>query len=313
MNFYNEIKLHSDEEISKLVESKIKELENNSVDEEIIDFIGYNIDYKFSKHELEKKDGIKKFNLDISCFYPGYIREGVKVIYGIYYDTLGNASNNGQYYYVDTHDYITDFCKCIAKEDIVNEHELFQCILEFLKKYYGYIEKRDRKDMFKLLRDNNDNNIAPFNEHGLSWFRGMGNALCTEYSIMAQNILSVFDIDSYLVIGEEQVGKNDGEGHAFNFVSLKDRDFLVDFSNFVKVYDIDFSLLGITPFVGEIDKLNQDFVSRFVDDGEHLSFEDYNYLVVGDVLAKIFFDRKRKYYISSEVKPIKEIGYVKKK
>lgn len=313
MDFYNELKKLSDEDITKLVEYRIKYLEDIATLENARDYVGYNIDHRFSKHELENNGGTNKFDLDMVCFYPGYIKEGVKVIYGIFYDTSGNASNNGHYYYIDTHDYITEFCKMIVKEDIVNEQELFQCILEYLKNYYGYFEKIDRGEMFKLLRDNNDNNIGPKNEHGLSWFKGMGNALCTEYSIMAQNILSVFGINSYLVIGEEKVGKGAGEGHAFNLLSLDDNDILIDFSNYVKIYDIDFSLLGIVPFIGEIDELNQDFVDRFLGDEKHLVFEDYNYLVIGDVVAKIAYDRNRDYYFSSEVRPIRETKYVKKK
>ena len=213
MDFYNELINLSDFEIDYLVEQRVKYLDDGKTSEN--DFIGYKADNNTIKKEVETTESGRSYGIEMRCFHSGYIKENTKIIYGMIYDGDGNISNDGNYYYIDNHDYIKDFCKYISKIEISNEYELFEYLLDFLKEYFGFFEQIGRSEMFKLLVDNYGKNINPINEHGLSWFKGKGNALCTEYSIMAQNILSFFGIDSFLVIGTIKTGdeKSSGQLH----------------------------------------------------------------------------------------------------
>ena len=314
MKFYNELLKLSDTEIEELVEYRIEYLEENS---DIKDYIGFNIEDNYKKVELETKDNIARFDVSARCFVPGYIKNGTKIVYGISYDNEGNVGNNGSYYYLDTHDYITDFCKYIKNYEIDNIYDLFDYILEFLMNYYGLFEKISRESMFKMLVDNNGKNIKPMNEHGLSWFKGKGNALCTEYSIMAQNILSVFGIQTYLLIGKEKGEKNIPGEHAFNIISIDDsespKSMLVDFSNYVKIYAYNFEVLGYSPFIGYIDNLDQAFVDSFLNYKEILEFNEHFYYVINDRILKMGVDQKRQYYVDNTIELDNNISKCKKK
>ena len=304
MDFYNELINLSDNEIDTLVEERINELDDRNTTED--DFIGYEADNNIIKKEIKYNESGKSYGIDMKCFYSGYIKENTKIVYGMIYDGEGNISNNGSYYYIDTHEYINDFCKYISKIEVSNEYELFEYLIDFLKEYFGYFEKISRNEMFKLIVDNYGRNITPINEHGLSWFKGKGNALCTEYSIMAQNILNVFGIESYLVIGTIKTGNGKPEGHAYNLLKIfneagHEKNLLIDFCNHVNTYDINFKLIAPSPFIEELQYLDQEFINELVNNRKHLIFGDYNYMIVGNTLTKLSYDRNRDYYISGDI------------
>lgn len=301
MDFYNELIYLSDEEIDCLVEKKVEELDDGITRDD--EYIGYKANNNYTQHEIEENGN---YFVETKCFYSGYISENTKIIFGMTCDTEGRVSNRGDYYYLDNHEYINKFCKYISKFDISNEYELFEYLLDFLKEYFGCIEQIDRSEMFKLIVDNNGNSIKPLNEHGLSWFKGKGNAMCSDYSVVAQNILSIFGIESYFVMGVIKIGDKKPGGHAFNLLKIYDKEgneknLLVDFFNHVKTYDIDFKYIAPSPFIGELEIIDQEFVDEFVLDEKHLTFEDYNYMVIGNTLARIAYDRNRDYYIGSEI------------
>lgn len=313
MDFYNKIVDLDKQTRKSYVSYMIEYLEDSSHD---YDYIGFGVDNNKEKHNLNINGSQKYFDLDMRCFIPGYIRKNTKINYGFSYDHDGNASNDGNYYYIDTHDYIYEFCDFVSNYEVSNIYELFDYILEFLKNYFGVFKKRSRGDMFKMLVDNNCNNISPLNEHGLSWFKGMGNALCTEYSIMAQNILSVFGIETYLMIGMEKSDRDDGQQHAFNIVSFDGNDkrtnILVDFCNHVRVLNYDFSILGNSPFIGELEKFDQEFVDGFISNDYDLIFDDYDYYVLDSLMVKISYGNHR-FYSSNKVINGDEVCYCKKK
>ena len=293
MNFYNELINLTDDEIEQLVRYKIDMLEPTSEET----FIGYDIDYNFNKAESKDVNGTTVFDVNIRCFYPGYISKGKKIIFGMFYDREGNVSNNGCYYYMDTDDYIVDFCKYIKQFSIESEAELFEYILDFLRDHYGYIPVNSREEMFRMIVNSKEKNEKPINEHGISWFKGRGNALCTEYSIMAQNILSIFDISSYLVIGSLKIDAKKKELHAYNIISTNNNVLLIDFSNYVKVFDHDFNKLAVSPFIGELDdiELDEDFVDNYILNQKPMIFENYDYYIINNTLVRISLEDKRTY------------------
>ena len=302
MDFYDEIINYTKEEARKITNDRINYLEDNSFESNII---GYHIGGKFSKQDLEEKEGKTIFDLDVSCFYPGYIKKGTKIVYGLFYDSLGNASNNGQYYYIDSDNYIYDFVEFIIDKEVINETDLFGYILDFLKEYLGIIEIISREDMFKPILDNKGINIESKN-HKLSCFKGKGNAMCTEYSIMAQNILSVFGIDSYLLIGTQKFDDEEKEWHAFNLVSYRDENdkevsLLVDFTNHIVIFDQKFNIIAMNPYTKPIDKINQELVNDLMNNNKHLILENYNYFVLGNSIFETTDGKKRDYCLDNSV------------
>ena len=305
MNFYNEIKNLDSLHLKEKVRLRIEEEEKLSFDvDDNVSTIGYLLDYNPKDFHIDK-NFISQFGVDIRCFYSGYIHRGMKFVYGLSYDGLGIVSNDGRYYYLDTDQYIYDFCEFIHDKDIVNEFELFDYLLEFIRDYFGVIKDVDRDKMFQMIR-RGDNRIYydPISEHQFSWFHKAGNAMCSEYALIVQNVLSVFGMDSYFVIGREKTGNEASDSHAFNLVSFVEEDTeeevhaLIDFANYVNVFDVHFHCVGESPYIGYLDKLDEEFVQGIVQGKNHLIYQDYAYLIVGDELVQIGYGRDRDYYVS---------------
>lgn len=312
MNFYEQIKDLSREDLQEKVKRRISYLEKKSKKENPeYNVLGYHVDYNPRSYEIS--NNTSTISLEMRCFYNDYIRKGTKMVYGLFYNNEGKAGNLGSYYYVDDDSYIYDFCEFIQDKDIINEYELFDYILEYLRSYFGFIKKIDRNEMFQMLYKGENSYYPPVKEHSIKDFKGKGNAMCSEYAIMAQNLLRVFGFESYFVVGNEKVTGQTPESHAFNLITFKESETgkvkhaLIDFSNFVKVFDMNYHVIGESPFIGYLDYLDEEFVQSLVAGEEHLIFEDYSYFVMTDVLAKLGYDRERDYYIDNEITPDKEV------
>ncbi len=309
MDFLEEIKKLSDDELEKVIDEKIKVLEKESLElNPDSNIIGYHLNYNPDDYRIMNFDDEElTFGFDVSCFTSGYIRKGCRMVYGFCYDDLGIVSNNGSYYDIDTEDYVYDFCKYIKDKDISSEYELFDYILDYIKNYIGHIKNIDRDEMFKMIWRGYRTYYPPENEHAFSWFRGQGNGMCTEYSLMAQNILELFDIDSSLIIGKVNTDDEDEEFHAFNIISFVDKEtneeieLLIDFANCVEVYDLNFNNIGYSPYIMDLTDLSDEEIDDFIYNGKHLTCDDFDYLVFGDSFVQISYDRERDYYIPNDI------------
>ena len=309
MEILKKIEKLSDLKLNKYVEDRIDYLEEESLKyNPNIDTIGFKLDYNPTDYHLLDKEDIKSFEIKVRCFYSGYIPKGIRIVYGMEYHDGMIASNNGNYYYVDDDNYIKDFCKFIKDKEVVDEFELFDYILEFIRNYFGNIRKLPERDsMNRLILEKDNYFYKPVNEHSFSSFEKKGNAMCTEYSLMAQNIMSFFDIESYYVIGKEEDKINGVENHAFNLINFnkkdtnEERNYLIDFTTPVKVYNENFEELGKSPFMGKLERLDQEFVNDLLTNDTHMSFKSYAYYILGNTLLKISGDIKREYYIDSKL------------
>ena len=263
MEVVRKIEQLKEEELHDYIEKRIETLEEESIKfNPNIDTIGFKLDYNPTDYHLLDKENQKTFEITVRCFYSGYISKGIRIVYGMEYHDGRIASNNGNYYYIDDDQYIYDFCKLIKEKEIVDEYELFDYILEFIENYFSPIKRLpERDDMHKLILEKDYYFYKPQEEHTFSSFKKRGNAMCTEYALMAQNLMSFFGIESYYVIGKEEDKLNGVENHAFNFICFnqentkEDRNFLIDYSTPVKIYDMNYNEIGKSPFMGRMEKL----------------------------------------------------------
>ena len=288
MDFYNAIKELNDEELEETVKKLIHELEEVSNDiNNNLDTIGFVIDAN-PEVPIFKNDS-EKIRSRLSCnfLYSGYIPLGTRVVYGVKCFSQKGFHHGGCYYYMDDDSYILDFCKYIKTKDVKSDYHFFQYVLSFLNDYFGYLGNVSADNMLELLRDKNGIHYEPYYEHGISWFHKAGNAECSEYSAMANNILNVFGYFSSIVIGNESL---DGEksDHAYNIVSFVEDDTeevvnsLMDFSNPVWLYDMNFKPISKAPFIIDIEDYSQEFRENFARGEEGISSFDYCYLKLGD-------------------------------
>lgn len=305
MNFYEELKTMTDEEIKKRLSYDISSLENISkINNENLGILGYDASYNPTDFDILNKNTDEWVDVNFSCFYSGYVPKGVRVVYGLSTKTNGIYSNEGMYYIVDDDSYIYDFCKFIKDKEISTEGDFFEYVLWFLKKYFGVFKENNRDEMFKMILKNNLVFLDPVQEHKLSSFRNKGNAMCSEYSIMANNILSVFGFDSYVIMGQEKDDKG-AFGHAFNFVSYTNKmynriNILMDFSNSINIYDAKFHKIGDAPYILELEDLNGEFVDDFVMNEKHIIAPDYGIMIMRNDPIELVLKSQRDYYVRKD-------------
>lgn len=302
MNYYQEIQQLSPKQMQEYISMRIEELEFNSRaiqnDETII---GYELDYNLT-NQLD--DG-NNLIIDVHNFYGGYIPKGTKIVYGLYYNFKkdGLAGNDGKYYYIDTDDYIYAFCKMIQDKEIESEFELFYYLQDFLKKYFGLLVTIDREDMFSMIYQSDKTFFKPTKEHGLSWFKGKGNAMCTEYAVVVQNILSFFGFDCYMMIGKEKIKGESEEYHAFNFISYQEQDSLeeinalIDFATPVAIYNYNLEYVGEFPFLGFLENLDEELINQINSSQKILRFQEHCYIAASEDVYQQFYQNERKYYV----------------
>ena len=303
MEFYYELMNTNEEHREDLIRKRIDEKEEIARSYQK-DVIGYRVGEQ-SGYCLDP-DG-KSVCVNVRCFHQGFIPTNCKIVYGAHFKSDGFASNRGNYYYLDNHDYIKEFCRFVTKYELNDEFDFFDTVLVFLRDYFGMIPSQDREKMFQLMVDSKGEYLSPNNEHTMDWFRGNGNAMCTEYSVMAQNIMSFFGFESYVVIGQEKTDGYKEESHAFNIVSfygegdIEPTHMILDYSGFVNVYDLKFHKIAESPYIGYLENLDDDLLEDILLNEKHLVYDDYNYMVVGDRVFHLAFDRKRDYYVSNTI------------
>ena len=112
--------------------------------------------------------------------------------------------------------------------------------------------------------------------------------MCTERSAVAQQILSLFGIDTYYCMGcVEKNGKQ--EAHCFNVTKGKDGYILLDYSIPAAKFNENGQLTGYNPFLGRMS--DSDF-EEFKNNKSIKSFDDYR-----QVNGKVEVTGKRSYVV----------------
>lgn len=310
MEFLDLIKNCSDEELENIVKERINYLEEYYNSD--LDNIGYQVDYNPSNYSYSDNDF---YDYGVLCVYRGYIPKNTRITYGVTNDvSKGLVYNEGCYYYLDDDSYIIDFCKFIRNANVLDEYDLFDYTLLFLEKYFGYFKDINRSDMFKMIYNEDGLYFDPINEHKFSSFKKKGNAVCSEYAVASQNILSVFGFDMYMVVGTEGTTKQNSESHAFNLISFIEEETsnvvnaLIDFSNNSLVMSIKLEKICRSPFIGYIDCIDSEFIDDLINNDKHLVFDDCDYILFSNSVMKVTNGRKKDYYIDV----VKQKEYIKR-
>lgn len=201
MDILEYIKQLDDETLEKEVEERIAFLEED--EENIIpDTIGYKLDYNPDSLIKPNEDPTEIEKVNLIDNFNGYIPFGTRIVYGMVFNPETKVKSNGaRYYYIDDDSYILDFCKYIRDKDVNDPYDFFDYIFSFIRDYFGVIEQIDREIMMNYVLKNDYYFYNPTEENRYSMFKGKGNALCSEITLMAQNILSFFGFDVKYIMG----------------------------------------------------------------------------------------------------------------
>lgn len=204
-----------------------------------------------------------------SCnLFKGFISLDTKIKY---------AKMNMETYRMSTTDFFYDFVHFIRKYNINNKGSMIHNLEYFINSYFGFPGKGDRETIFNDIAwqatTTDEEYFAALENNKLGDLKGKGAAECTERSVLAQQILSLFKTEIYYCMGCVDLG-NRQEEHCFNIVKRKNDYALLDYSIPVVAYNQDGSIRAYYPFVGTM--TNDEFES-FITNGDLKAFENYEY------------------------------------
>ena len=261
----------------------INECENDNEIKEVIDtyieaysMLSYDLNPYGSKYktigriiDINPKKELNNFSnsLIANNRWFGYIPSDVKVVYATTRDEKGYY-NEGNYYYIKDRQYLYDFAKLIKGEIKYFDFDLFiSYVYIFITKFFeNKLNSKKIEDINKLLLNNKGDYIKSSIEPDIINFKNSGCALCSEYSPMAQNIMSLFGYEMLLIFDEK---------HAYNILYDNKKTYIVDFQSGVNVYDYSCTCLGKIPFVCCIDDYSEEKLEKLLYEGQKIELKDF--------------------------------------
>ena len=275
MDFLEKIFNCSEKEIIEIIEKRIDEVtkESNKTNG-THNIIGYRLDLN---EKTKREDGSEELDPIEINYWFGYIPKNTRIVYGGSFDyDICKGSNEGQYYYMDSEDYIYEFVDYVRKNQIVvnDPYDIVGYLHLFLLSYFGKnrMDTISRETLHALLLNQDGRYFEPIKEHSISDFKGTGGAVCTEFSALSTNILSIFGFDTIFLSGFYN-----GQGHNFLVVSYGEDDCfnVLDLSCPVEVFDEQNRIIKTAPYVMELEGFTEDDFCKFIFEGNHLLLEDY--------------------------------------
>ncbi len=306
MNIYEMIKKCSnDEELRDLVDScievytKLAYKENN-----FSTYIGTKLDINpVNSHIDDKLFEFDKYYEAVNVWL-GYVPLGMKIVYGRYYnEKYKTSSHKGSYYYLDDDSYIFDFFKYLKKQDISDEYDLIVCVDCFLKRMFDKpIDAKEREDINKLIYRDEDYFYRPCKEHSIKDFYNNGSAMCSEISIVAENLISV--------LGLEIISMQD-KGHAYNIYVSHSKEgngiYILDFADWVGCYNFKFELINTFPFFKKIENCTSKDIDEIVNEGRRITMNDYYLYFINNETYEITTKKTRSYGVDFAIEEEKSL------
>lgn len=298
MSILEEINNLDDDKLEEYVEQRIEKLEEENEEESSV--IGYCIDHIPRALDIPGQLTKDEIKVDCQITYNSYIPLYSKMVYQIATDEDSFITqNDGGYYYIDDDSYILDFCKSIKNKKINDFYDLIDEIYEFIGSYFGRIELIKREQLHQMIYKNENVYFDPINEHVFSTFKQKGSALCSEISLVVQNILSFLGYNSYFVIGKVKLSdKKQWVDHAFNLVKTEDNIIhLVDCSASIRKYDFNKNIESETAYIGNFDMPVKDVFLEMLINDNGLETNNYEIYKFSHDYFGVHYDEYRKYSI----------------
>ena len=253
---------NNDEEVDKVVSEAIKESDENANKVPELGFVN---------------------NVNNNTAFRGFIPLKTRIRY---------SNFAVEDYSMETTDFIYSFAHLVKDYNINNKGTVVSALEWFINDYFGLGGKTTREDVFNTYAWEHSTTDEEYFEmlknNKIGDLKGSGASMCTERSAVAQQILSLFGIDTYYCMGcVEKNGKQ--EAHCFNVTKGKDGYILLDYSIPAAKFNENGQLTGYNPFLGRMS--DSDF-EEFKNNKSIKSFDDYR-----QVNGKVEVTGKRSYVV----------------
>ena len=227
------------------------------------------------------------FNVLTNNRWYGFIPNDIKIVYGSYSNNKG-VCNQGWYYYLNDNDYLYCFARFIKNKNIEDSDEFISYVQFFLNYYFdNKFNPIDREIIDSLILDSKGNYIPPTKEHDITDFKYKGSAKCSEYSVMAQNIMSLFGYNTMVIFSMK---------HAYNlFFKTAEEVYVLDYQARLKIYDIYSNLINEIPYMAKIENYSEESLYDVVFNAGKFEFDDIFFIKFNDKIIPFFEGKKRVY------------------
>ena len=230
-------------EIDQLVDDRITYLSNNCEKEKIIGFI--------------------PGTTDLHAAHKGFIDFNTRIRFGV----LSMLD-----YSMKTRDFYYTFARLVKHYNFKNVKNVIIFLMTFINDYFGICVGRDRREDIQEVIFNNTVTDEEFfkgiENLEIGVFKGKKMAMCTERSAVAENLLSMFGVESYYCMGTI----ND-EPHCFNVIRIDDSYYVVDYSQLCSCKKGKRSY-----YIPLLNKIPEEKINDFLNNNEPITLEAYDYI-----------------------------------
>ena len=209
----------------------------------------------------------------------------------------------GSLYGMKATDYFYEFFDFLSAKNLTSKIDVINYVSSFLKKYFD--EEGTKKNYREVLFDDICNQLDHMEDKDKflkcrnNWmdigiFKGKSAAECTEHTIIAQNLLSICDIESCYISGNMKTSSTN-EAHAFTIFKMDDEYYLLDSTNPVCLFDEKDNYVGCKSFVA---KLSYEKVIEFINSNGEINLNKCNYMRTSDGKI-IMVDKSRNVYTTT--------------
>lgn len=205
-------------------------------------------------------------------------------------DTKIYYTDDDNYCVITKDDYMFLFVEYLRKKKITTIQGVLIELASFLNEYFNGDKTDNKKNIL-----NKRNGKERMGVKDISLLKNRGSATSIDYAVLAQNILTFLELDSFLCIGNI---KKDGsiEKVAFNLIKSNEIYYLLDYYNNTKVYDSEKRFLGYFPFQSSIS--SEDAIS-LLNEEKIVEFNDYIRVWNNITYAIRNIGMKRKYCVGN--------------
>lgn len=263
----------------------------NCTDDELNNIITKALQEKNNKSNKTEKLGFVNGTSGAITIFNGFIPFETRIKYSNF--GMGDYS-------MKTTDFYYDFARQLRKNKIQSRGQFIAFVETYINSYFGINRTgEDRRE--QVLNDiafqtttTDDEYFEKLENNEIGSLKGMNVAMCTERAAMAQNLLSLYDFDTYYCMGCFGNGEHQ-EGHCFNIAKAKNSYMLLDYSVPIIMLDNDM-VSGYLPFQGAI---NEEEFQAIVNNQQIKSFQNYEYIKTEKGYQKIPTDTIRSYVVGA--------------
>ena len=276
----------SEEEIKELIDYFVGEFTKEARQLNNVDYIGVNADLNPKFNIVHDMDDLLGDLAPSNSSWRGYIPRDVRVNYKNV--THRGVTHSEGFYYMGDESYLYEFAKFIKDKNVPGVLAFLIHVHDFVHQYFDRgIAAVSREQIHSTIFDQHEQRVLFSKKNYLSDLKGLGAALCTEYTVMGQNIMTIFGLTTDVVCDNS---------HIYNVYFDPDGEInIVDFQHVINMYDINHNFVRTLPFIETIEDCDEKKYRLMLFGLERFPFDNYYVIDFPNEPLPVFDGYERSY------------------